>query len=251
MNNFKKTLLYSLPLIGLSACGGNDVADRLDLADPVIRFVHASPLAPGLTLYRADIPRADVSNVAYKSVSNYIYMDSAAAQWQVKTSLANIALGNVTFDPNRGNRYTIVAFPSTSADTPLYLIRDPYNKSVTSDRAKVRIVNGSLNANNIDLYIAPIGTDISAAAVTPLIANTSYKTAGPASGNDSLDIDGGNYQISITVAGTKNTLFKGLISIEKNKDILLLTLPDSILPNGIKTIIKVEGDAGAKELPAI
>jgi Domain of unknown function (DUF4397) len=250
MNNFRRTLIVGLPLIGLSACGGNDAADRLDIADPVVRFVHASPLAPNLTLFRNDVARADVNNVAYKFVTNYIFTDSSSAQWQVKTSLANVVLGSVTFDPSRGNRYTIVAFPSTSADTTLYAIRDPYNKTVTSDKAKLRIINGSFNANNIDLYITSPGTDISAAGVTPLIANTSYKTAGPASGNDSLELDGGTYLISITVTGSKTTLFKGLLNIEKNKDILLVTIPDSILPTAIKTIIKVDGDAGAKELPA-
>ncbi len=250
MNNLKKTLIVGLPIVVLSACGGNDSADRLDIADPVVRFVHASPLAPNLTLYRNDIGRADVNNVAYKTVSNYSFIDSGSALWQLRTTIANLVVGNVTIDPNRGNRYTIIAFPSISADTTLYTIQDPYNKSVTSDQAKVRIVNGSINANSIDLYITPPGTDISAAGVTPSIANTSYKTAGPASGNDSLNLDGGNYQISITVAGTKSILFKGFVSIEKNKDILLLTLPDTILPAAIKTLIKVDGDAGAKELQA-
>jgi hypothetical protein len=250
MNNLKRTLIVGLPLIVLSACGGDDAADRLDIADPVVRFIHASPLAANLTLYRNDVGRADVNNVAYKTVSNYSFVDSGSAQWQVRTAVASVVIGNANFDSSRGNRYTIVAFPSTNPDTALYTIRDPYNKSVTSDKARLRIVNGAVNANSIDLYITSPGADISALGVTPSIANTSYKTAGPASGNDSLEIDGGIYQISITPTGSKTTLFKGLMSVEKNKDILLMTLPDSILPAAIKTLIKVDGDAGARELPA-
>jgi hypothetical protein len=250
MNNLTKTLIVGLPLIVLSACGGDDAADRLDIADSVVRFVHASPLAPNLTLYRNDVGRADVNNVAYKTVSNYSFVDSGSAQWQARTAVSNVVLGNTTFDSSRGNRYTIVAFPSTNPDTSLYTIRDPYNKSVTSDKARLRIVNGAVNANSIDLYITSPGADISAPGVTPSIPNTSYKTAGPASGNDSLEIDGGIYQISITAAGSKTILFKGLLSVEKNKDMLLMTLPDSILPAAVKTLIKVDGDAGARELPA-
>jgi hypothetical protein len=39
--------------------------------------------------------------------------------------------------------------------------------------------------------------------------------------------------------------------IENNKDTLLLTVPDSILPGGIKTLIKIEGVAGTAEVPAL
>ena len=250
MNKVKRTLILGLPLIALSACGGGDTEDRLGIADPVMRFVHASALTPNLTLYRNDVARADVSNVSYKSASNYLYTDSGTAQWQVKTNILSVSFGNISIDAKRGNRYTIVAFPLSVTETLLYEIRDPYNKSVSSDRAKLRIVNGSFNADNIDLYINSIGTDISLAGVVPLISNTSYKTAGPASGNNSVDIDSGNYQLSITVAGSKTILSKGLISVEKNKDILLVTLPDSLFPTAVRTLIKVDGDAGSKELPA-
>jgi Domain of unknown function (DUF4397) len=186
MNKFTICFTVALPLVGLSACGGNDVADRLDVADSVVRFVHASPLAPNLTLYRNDVARTDITNVAYQSASNYLYTDSGAAHWQLKTAQANLLLGTIPIDAKRGNRYSIVAFPPTTSDSGLYEIRDPYNKSVTSDRAKLRIVNAAFNANNIDLYITPLGTDISVTTVLPILANTSYRTANPGSGNDSF-----------------------------------------------------------------
>ncbi len=83
-------------------------------------------------------------------------------------------------------------------------------------------MNASFNASNIDLYVNALGTDISVAGVVPAIAGTAYKTSGPLSGNDS----------------------------QNNKDILLLTVPDSILSGAIKTLIKIEGTAGTTELPA-
>ena len=169
---------------------------------------------------------------------------------QVKTASGNATVGNVVIDAKRGNKYTIVVLPSSNTENSIYEIRDPYNKSLTSDKAKLRIMNASFNASNIDLYINAVGTDISAASVTPVIAATPYKTSGPATGNDSLDIAGGNYQMVITAAGSKTVLFKGAITIDNNKDVLLLTVPDSILPGAIKTLMKIEGVAGTAEVPA-
>ncbi len=247
-------LLISVPVVsafGLAGCGGGDTQDRLDVADPAVRFVHASPLAPRVTLYRDTVGQADVTNVAYKFASNYFDVETRVSQWAVKTAQFGAAIGDISIDAKRGNKYTIVVLPSSNTDNSIYEIRDPYNKSLTSDKAKLRIMNASFNAGNVDLYINALGTDITAASVTPVIASTAYKTSGPATGNDSLDIESGNYKIAITAGGTKIVLFQGSISIEKNKDILLLTVPSSILPGAIKTLMKVEGVAGTTELPAM
>lgn len=247
-----KALLCLIPVVLLAACGGGDDAqDRLDIAKPALRFVHASPLAPNVTLFRADVAQSQATNVAYKFASNYFDVDKGAADYSVKTASGNTTIGTATLDTSRGNKYTLVALPSSNTDSSVYLITDPFNKSLTSDKAKVRLMNAAFNASNIDLYLNPVGTDISAAAVAPVIAATAYKTSGPASGNDSLDIAGGTYQLTLTSAGSKTALFRGQLVIENNKDILLLTVPDTILPGAIKTLVKIEGTAGTAEVAAL
>ncbi len=248
MKFLTKCLLVCVPMVGLVACGGGDTEDRLDVADPTVRFVHASPLAPNVTLYLDGTAQANATNAPYKFASDYFYTDTKSSDWSVKTASGGAVVGNVVIDAKRGNKYTIVALPSSNTENSIYEIRDPYNKSLTSDKAKLRVMNASFNASNIDLYLNAAGTDISAASVTPVIAATAYKTSGPATGNDSLDIAGGNYQIVITAGGSKTVLFKGTINIENNKDVLLLTVPGSILPGAIKTLMKIEGVAGTTEM---
>ena len=254
-------LLVCVPALFLAGCGGGDTADRLDLANPAVRFVHASPSAPSLTLYRNAAAQPDASNVAYKFAANYADIDTNAAVWAVKTAVGGAPVGTVAIDPVRGNKYTIVALPSTFADNTVVLITDPYNKPLTSDSTRLRLMNAAYNAPSVDVYMNAVGTDIAAAGVNPLIAATAFKTAGPASGSDSVSIPAGTYQLAITAAGTKTMLFKGTLNFGANKDILLLGVPGDIpinvpggnppAPNGIKVLAKTEGTVGAVDVPAL
>lgn len=246
MTHFKKLLLACAPLVGLAACGGSDTADRIDVADPVVRFVHASPLAPNVTLYRGTAAQPDATDVPYQFASNYFDVDLGISDWSVKTASGGATVGTVSIDPVRGTKYTIVALPASSTDSSTYLITDPYNRSINGDTAYVRVMNASFNAANIDLYMTAVGTTI--ATASPFVAATAYKTAGPASGGDSAPIQGGTYQVTITTAGTKTILFSGQLSIGNSKDVLLLTVPDAVLPGAIKVLVKTEGTAGATEL---
>lgn len=251
MKNLWKLLALSVPVALVTACGGGgDLQDRLDVADPVVRFVHASPLAPNVTLYRANVALPDATDVPYQFASNYADIDMGSADWSVKTAdAAALTVGTVTIDPVRGNKYTIVALPGTSTDSSVYLIVDPYNKPLTSQSSRVRLMNAAFNAGTVDLYMNAPGTDITAAGVNPLVAGTAYKTSGPASGDDSVDIPGGTYTVTITNAGTKTILFRGNVTFGNNQDLLLFTVPDAT--TGIKTLVKIEGTPGAVEIPAI
>lgn len=155
-----KLLLACLPLGALAACGGGDTADRLDVADPVVRFVHAAPIAPNVTLYRDTVAQPDATNVAYQFASNYFDVDMGVADWSVKTAAGGIDVGAVSIDPLRGTKYTVVAYTTSATANAVALISDPYNKPLTSDSAHLRLMNASFNAANVDVYMNTPGTDI-------------------------------------------------------------------------------------------
>ena len=52
MKSIYKLLLAAAPVLLVAACGGGDdsLDDRLNLADPKVRFVHAATASPALTL---------------------------------------------------------------------------------------------------------------------------------------------------------------------------------------------------------
>ncbi len=242
MKLIQKILLACVPLAALTACGGGDTEDRLDIADPVVRFVHAAPNAPAVTLYRSAVAQSDASNVSYGFTSNYFDVATSTEDWSVKTAVGAVDVGTLTIDARRGNKYTVVALATSATTAGTYLINDPYNKPLTSDSTHLRLMNASYNAANVDVYMNAPGTDI--ATATPLIAATAFNTAGPLSGADSVDIPGGTYQVTITTAGSKTVLFKGELAFGNNRDVLILTVPDATAPGGIAALVSVEGTTG-------
>ncbi len=249
MRLLQKLLLACVPLATLAACGGGDTEDRLDVADPAVRFVHAAPIAPTLTLYRATVAQPDATATASGFSSDYFDVDTGTADWSAKTSSGGVSIGGVSIDPKRGTKYTVVALTTSATTNGVSLIVDPYNKPLTSDSTHLRLMNASFNAANVDLYVNAPGTDI--ATVSPRIAATAFNTTGPVSGSDSVDIPGGTYQVTVTSAGTKTVLFRGALSFANNKDLLLLTVPDNLLPYPIKLRVKVQGTPGSTAVAAI
>jgi hypothetical protein len=248
MNALNKLVLACIPALGLAACGGGDTADRIDLANPVVRFVHASAVAPSLTLYRGV---AAQTPEAYKGASNYTDIDMGVSDWLVKTTDVPVTtIGTENIAPVRGTKYTIVALQTSSTASGTYKIEDPYNKSVTSNDPRLRVMNASFNAANIDLYVNAIGVDITTAGVNPTIAGTAFNTTGPASGSDSIELSADTYQITITPHGSKAVSFRGTLSLGANEDILLLSVPDPLLPtpDAVKALVKVERTTGLTAL---
>jgi len=241
-----KFLCAALPALLLAACGGggdDNADDRLDLADPKIRLVHALPLAPDISLFRqAQSVAPELTGLSYKDASPYVEIGTDTFRWDVMTATTPaLAVGNLTFDAHRGNKYTLVAVPGSGTLTDVVMIDDPYNKGIVSDNARVRMFNASFNATAVDAYLTAPGTDL--AAVQPTFAAVGYKQAKPVSGEDSSELEGGNYQLRLTVAGTKTVIFSANANLAKNADWLLATVPASVNANEVKVLV-IQSDSG-------
>jgi hypothetical protein len=249
MKLLHKLLFACIPLAMLAACGGGDTEDRLDVADPVVRFVHAAPSTSAVTLYRATVAQSDATNATFGFASNYFDVDMGVADWPVKAVASGDTIGSVNIDPERGTKYTIVTLDTSATTHGVYLITDPYNKPLTSDSTRLRLMNAAYPAGSVDVYMNTPTTDI--ATVNPLIAGTAVNSSGPAPGQDSVDIPGGTYQLTIAAAGTKTVLFRAQLSFANNQDLLLLAVPNTAVPGAIRVLLKTEGTAGTTELTAI
>ena len=246
-----KLLLAIAPVFLMAACGGGDdsLDDRLGVADPKVRLVHAVPLAPNVSLFRENVAQAgDVTNMPYKGASKYFDVSTGTAKWDVFTATTPaVSVGSVSFDAQRGKKFTLMAVPNAGSVTEVAFIVDPYTKSVVSDNARVRAFNASANAQSVDVYLTPPTADLN--AVLPTFATVGYKQAVPASFSDSLQLEGSTYRIRITTAGTKTVIFNATVVLENNADWLLTTVPGSATPNDVKVLlIKSDEGVAATEL---
>jgi len=241
--NKRQVLALVVITATLAACGGGDDSfdDRADIADPKVRLVHAVPGGPNVSLFRENQAQA-VTNLPYKGASNYFDTDRGTHTWEVRTATnPTLSLGSKTFETSTGNKYTLIAVPNSGSVTEVALISDPYNKSITSDNARVRVFNAAFNTHNFDAYITAPATDIN--TVGPTLAGAAYKQPVPGSGSDSIELEGGNYTLRLTAVGTKTVLFTAPISIPRNADWLLVPVPASLTPGDVRVLV-VQSDTG-------
>ena len=221
----------------LAACGGSDddsLDDRADVADPKVRFVHAVPAGPNVTLLRNGTAEPDATDVAYKQATSYYDVGEATYTFTLQTTSGATALDDVELATDRGNRYTLVAVPTTGG-VELATIRDPYNKSVTSDDARLRVLNAAANTLDFDVYLT--GETDSIDTATPRMSDLTYRDVEPASGSDSIEVEGGVYRLRLTTTGTKDVFFDAVVTVPANGDWLLVVLPDDVALNEVRVLV--------------
>lgn len=265
MNLLSKILLAATPIALLGACGGSsDSAQAIGTSDPQLRFANVSPFAPALTLARNGANRAEATNVDFL-ISDYFTVDTGSADYRVS---GQVNTGNppnpefafsqtINFDAKRGHKYTILTVADDSVPLPssgstarkntLVLVDDPTNPNLVGGQSYVRAVNGSFNAQNIDLYL--IGLTETIDARTPDLPSIAFKQSNPASGSEAMGRRAGEYQVVATTAGTKTILYRGRFTIPDNSDVLFVTVPYiAFLPteihSGVAIAAKLQGDGG-------
>lgn len=221
----------------MAACGGSDddsFDDRADVADPKVRFVHAVPAGPNVTLQRNGANESGATDVAYKYGSPYYDVSTENYTFTLRTASGDVEVASTALNADRGNKYTLLALPSDNG-VELLTVRDPFNKSLTNEDARVRVVNGAVNAQAFDVYLTAVGADIT--ALSPSLADIGYKQVKPASGDDSVDVTPGAYQLRLTPTGSKTPFFSATVTAPENGDWLLVALPDELAENAVRMLL--------------
>lgn len=232
----------------LAACGSESVGDAIGISEPQIRLAHAAPNAPAVTLDRDGVAASQASALSYPTVSDYFTISTGSANWGVKVAATGTSIGSVAINADSGHRYTLVAVADSLTSTSLVTIDDPSNRSLTSDDARLRLVNASALTQRIDVYLTGVDQDI--ATLTPDFPNVDFKAASPASGTNALERRGVTYKATVTAAGSKTALFQGTLAVPEDSDVLLIAVPAIEGSVGVRLLAKVQGQPGAVAVPA-
>lgn len=230
MKWLRRGLTVVLPL-ALLACGGGDLFNR---SEPEVRFVHAAPTGPVLTLSRNDTAQVGATDVAYKGASNYREVDRGSATWRLRQSSNQAELASISVDTERGSKYAFVALQSSSSGgTDLISIRDPYTVSVTPtlDTVRLRFVHGVPSQGDLDVYWTSTNTDLR--ATSPVQRDLRFRNARPSSGDDSMEYAKNTYRLRLTEAGTRTVVFDADIELPSKGDWIFVAVPG---PQGGRTI---------------
>lgn len=249
MTSIRTVVAMCSMVAALAACGGsgNDVGTELGISHPQARFINAVPGGPNLDYYLS--AKLDAQAVAYKGVTRYHDIDSGTqtASYDISGTTATIA--SQSLSAANGHHYTTIALPSTSSQ--ISVIDDPFAKGLLSDKARVRSFNASPNARDVDVYVVPPGTDI--ATQSPTLSGAAYQNASPSTGEDSVYLNGGTYQVIVATAGTKTVILRTApVSLNNNADWLLMTIPshgvNDVTPNDIHVLVAQGNDANTSAL---
>ena len=206
-----------ISLLALDSSGASEILDTGTAAR--IRVGHLSADTPAVDVY-AD-GSALLQGVTFPAVSGMLEVPPDTYTVEVATAgdyPAGVAIGPADIEFAAATTTDVLAVNELAAIEPLVLVDDP--RSIGT-YAKVRIVHASTLAQDVDVYIATPGTLIDtvdpALTDVPFKANTGY-----------IALDAGDYEITVTRAGTKTAAFGPLPVTAANGDVLTLIARDPV-----------------------
>ncbi len=216
--------------ISLTLLTGTGSADLLSAGTQAsLRAFHASPDAPLVDIVIDDNFGAPlVEDFAFTQIAGYVPVDGG--DYNVKVTVANDP-GVIAIDADvslaAGEFYDVLAIGPLASIAPLVLADDP---RPVGTYAKVRIVHASPTAADVDIYVAAPGTDINtidpAFSTVPFAASTGY-----------VNLAEGDYEVTVTPAGTKTAAIGPAPFTFANGDVFTVVARDNAGGGGPLNVI--------------
>jgi hypothetical protein len=199
-----------------------------------VRVLHASPDAPAVDVFVNSTTLA--SNAPFKAATAFSTINSGRGTVKVNVAGTNTTVINATPDFNAGRSYTVIAANKVAAIEPLVI--DDDGVPPAAGQVKVRVVHGAPSAPAVDVYVTAPNAALTGA--TPTLPNVPFKAI-----SNVLQVAAGNYQIRVTVAGSKTVAFDaGSVALAAGADLVLVAVDQNTGASSI-SLIGLTTDAAA------
>jgi hypothetical protein len=187
------TNLLALALtVGLTTACSEDDTTAPAMSNAYVQVVHASPDAPNVDVLVDNV--IVLTNVPYQAASGYLAVPAGTRNLKVNATGTSTTVINADVAVMGGKYYTVMATGLVAAIQPLVLVDDYVTPA--AGNVKVRLVHAAASAPTVDIYVTAPGADIS--GISPTLTGVPFRGF-----SDYLEVPAGNYQVRVTLAGTK------------------------------------------------
>lgn len=244
MNSFRKILAVSVFSVALAGCSDDDdvvLIDEIPTPTSDLRIIHAVPDAPTVNVYAGAAVLAGLENVDYQVSSPWITVDEGTYAVRVEANVpsgtADVITASLTLEGEKS--YNVLAVGSTTDGTIEPLVISVDRSPITSGSVRVQIVHAAPAAPMVDIYVTAPDADIE--AEQPL-ATASFKES-----TGQVEVASGDYQIRITLAGTKTVVFdSGTIALPTDADLLVAATQNTGTGTSPVTLLVADGTSSFK-----
>ena len=159
-----------------------------------IRFIDASPDAPGLDFYTGNSALA--YNLGFSYVTSYIPMDPGAYTITANTAGSRQVLSSAKATLTGASQYTVLV-GNVAANLQQTILKDQTEAAPTG-QIDLRFLDQATRIGAIDIYLVPAGQKFT--AISPVLTNLNFPT-----NSGYLAVPTGAYSLVIVPAGTVPT----------------------------------------------
>ncbi|MDN3685644.1 DUF4397 domain-containing protein [Vibrio sinaloensis] len=201
-----------------------------------LQAVHASVDAPLANVWINNSP--SLVGVDYGVGSGYLSVDAGYNRVEVEVQLAGGATTTVIPKTrlylDEDNKYTVFVVGEAAAGgsepVEALVIERPAIGEANASSLDVQVVHASAGVPDVDLYVTAPGADINSASALDTLA---YKDS-----TGVVNIAGGDYQVRLTLAGTKTVAFdSGTVSLASNSELTIAAIPNQ--DSGGSSLVKL------------
>jgi hypothetical protein len=135
-----------------------------------------------------------LNNLSFSQTTGYLKLDSGSRHVQLDVSGTTTPIIDQTLTLNGGSATTYLAANYASSITGVMYTDD--NTAPASGQFRMRVINASPGIGNADVYVVPVGTDLS--TVPPNFAALAFEAA-----SSYLSLNAGTYEVFFTGPGSK------------------------------------------------